>query len=198
MLTLPPWLDLVRRFLRGPCDYLRDALDAIAERLREAVARVVAETVARVVGGVVRALLEDDTPCVQAGERYGTDRPADLWDERPGASWPAAGPDLSLPYDEGAADDPRREAAPAAPPPARAAQALALGCRAVAWSLTCQAGRPRMAVALAVGCATAVAAFVGGPLVAAGAALAGTAAALAALAGLTRVVAAALAQTEES
>jgi hypothetical protein len=193
MLTLPPWLDLVRRFLRGPCDYLRDALDALAERLREAVARVVGETVARVVGGLVHALLEDASAGVAADDP--SDRLAGLWDERPGA-----GPDLALAYDDDGADD--RGQGPALSsnqlPPQRRAKALALGCQATAWWLGRPTGEPRIAAALGVGIVTAAAAYLGGPVVAAGAALAGTAAALAALAGLTRVAAAALARAEES
>jgi hypothetical protein len=194
MLSLPPWLDLVRRFLRGPCDYLRDALDALAERLREAIARVVGETVARLVGGVVHALLEDAGAAVAADDR--SDRLAGLWDERPGA-----GPDLALSSaDTGAADARGREpfASSRPLPPQRRARALALGCQVTAWWLGRPTGEPRIAAALGVGIVTAVAAYVGGPLVAAGAALAGTAAALAALAGLTRVVAAALARAEQS
>jgi hypothetical protein len=194
MLTLPPWLDLVRRFLRGPCEYLRDALDALAERLREAIARVVGQTVARLVGGVVHALLEDAGAHVAADDR--SDRLAGLWDERPGA-----GPDLALSYDDdGAADDFSREPvrSAGAPHPQRAARALAVGCHAVALWFSRSVGRPRIAVAIGVGLVTATAAYIGGPVVAAGAALAGTAAALAALAGLTRVVAAALARAEES
>jgi hypothetical protein len=184
---------MAARFFRGPLDHLCRALDALAERLREAVARVVGETVARVVGSVVNALLEDASAGVAADDR--SDRLAGPWDERPGA-----GPDLALSYDDDGADD--RGQGPALSstqlPPQRRAKALALGCQATAWWLGRQSGEPRIAAALGVGTVTAVAAYVGGPVVAAGAALAGTAATLAALAGLTRVVAAALARAEES
>jgi hypothetical protein len=189
---------MAARFFRGPLDHLCRALDALAERLREAVARVVGETVARLVGGVVRALLEDDRADTDAEGH--SDRPADLWHERPGAAWSGAGPDQALAYDDdGAADDPGREPALSSTqlPPQRRAKALALGCQATAWWLGRQTDRPSIAVALGVGIVTAVAAYLGGPVVAAGAALAGTAATLAALAGLTRVVAAALAPAEE-
>jgi hypothetical protein len=189
---------MAARFFRGPLDHLCRALDALAERLREAVARVVGETVARLVGGVVRALLEDDR--ADADAEGHSDRPADLWHERPGAAWSGAGPDQALAYDDGAADDPGREPARSSRPfpPQRRVKALALGCQATAWWLGRPTGEPRIAVALGVGIVTAAAAYVGGPMVAAGAALAGTAAALAALAGLTRVVAAALARAEQS
>jgi hypothetical protein len=193
MIPAQPWPAMAARFFRGPLDHLCRALDALAERLREAVARVVGETVARVVGGVVHALMEDASADVAADDR--PDRLAGLWDERPGA-----GSDLALSYEDTGAADARGQGPALSStrlPPQRRVKALALGCQATAWWLGRPTGEPRIAAALGVGIVTAVAAYVGGPVVAAGAALAGTAAALAALAGLTRVVAAALARAEE-
>ena len=168
------------RSLAAHLDRLGQLLDALGERLREGVARAVGETVALSVTGALRdALGQRDAPAYG-----GFNRQQEGWyDQRDdGDYWPHRDRYEDEPdYDD---DVPAPRASQGEGPElwARWRLVLALACQAAAWWLRRQVTRYPVGAALGVGLASALAAYLGGPLVAAGAGLGGSALGLAWLA----------------
>src|SRR4051812_47741959 len=168
----------------GPCaralarhvDRLRQSLESLGYRLREAIAQAVGQSVASAVHEAVAALLAERLPAAAAS------RPPPLWDGYPdpqGDYW-----------EEDACYRPRedsydlaREAEPSDPPAGRSRwpAALAAGLRAALQVLRDQSGSRPVLTAVGVGLAAAALAFLGGPVAAAGLGLIGSALGLLAL-----------------
>ena len=168
------------RSLAAHLDRLGQLLDALGERLREGVARAVGETVALSVTGALRdALGQRDAP---AYGDYG--RPQQGWyDQRDdGDYWPHRDPYAPDPDDYDDESAPRSSQGEGPELWARWRLVLGLACQAAAWWLRRQVTRYPVGAALGVGLMSALAAYLGGPLVAAGAGLGGSALGLAWLA----------------
>ena len=169
-----------RKSLASQIDRLGQLLDALGDRLREGVARAVGETVALSVTGALRdALGQRDAP---AYGDYG--RPQQGWyDQRDdGDYWPHRDPYAPDPDDYDDEPAPRTSQGEGPELWARWRLVLALACQAAAWWLRRQVTRYPFSAALGVGLTSALAAYLGGPLVAAGAGLGSSALGLAWLA----------------
>jgi hypothetical protein len=167
------------RSLAAHLDRLGQLLDALGERLREGVARAVSETVALSVTGALRdAFGQRDAP-----PYAGYDRRQPGWsDERDESDyWPQRDPYNPDPddYDESA---PRTSQGEGPELWARWRLVLGLACQAAAWWLRRQVTRYPVSAALGVGLTSALAAYLGGPLVVAATGLGGSALSLAWLA----------------
>lgn len=168
------------RSLAAHLDRLGQLLDALGERLREGVARAVSETVALSVTGAMRDAFGQRESLAYGG--YG--RPQQGWyDEREdGDYWPHRDPYEDEPDYDDDEPAPRSSQGEGRELWARWRLVLALACQAAAWWLRRQVTRYPIAAALGVGLMSALAAYLGGPLVAAGAGLGGSALSLAWLA----------------
>ena len=170
------------RSLKTHLDRLGQLFDALGDKLREGVARAVGETVALSVTGALR-----DTFGERDSSYGGYDRPQQGWyDERDEADyWPRPTPYERDPYDDDDDEpEPQRPTGDGTPSWRQWRLALALACQAVAWWLRGQVTNYPVSAALGVGLTSALAANLGGPLVAAGAGLGGSALSLAWLAEL--------------
>jgi hypothetical protein len=192
MPSLPPWGLLVGRSLAANLDHLRFTIDALAGRLRDAVAQAVGQSVAGTVREAVRILLGTGPP--EPESPYASTRssePSAWWRDDPDRRWPVtrANP-WSDPYDDEEEPDRFDASMPSDhPEPARWYRALAAGLEAAAWWLRRTVGKPSLLAALAIGLIFAGLAWLVGPH------LAGSALALAALAGLIRLASLALSHT---
>jgi hypothetical protein len=178
------------RALAGHLERLRLLLDGLAARLREGVAGAVGRTVAAAVYDAVHDLLQDGVQeLTSARNRAG-------WsDEEVDEHWQRR----RDPYDPYAADlDPFEDesVAPAPDEPVprwgRWGAALALACHALTLYLRRKGTRHPLAAAVGVGLASALAIYLGGPLLLAGVGLGGSALSLACLADSLRAGAASL------
>src|ERR1700676_2587775 len=192
------WAARTARLLAGHVGRLRDTLELLRERLREAVARAVGQTAAGAARDAVHSLLAHSPADPDWSDRPSYARPSSgTWADPDYRDYPPGREEGTDPYrpppDEDAEDPPAEES-----PPARANAgrrwdlALAVGCQAAAWQLRRAAGRFTALKAVGVGLASTPAASVAGPVLWAGAGLAGSALALAALSDAARSGAAAL------
>jgi hypothetical protein len=172
------------RSLKVHLDRLGQLLDALGDRLRDGVARAVGETVARSVTGALRdAFGERSAP---PSSEYGRTQQG-WYDERDDADyWPRPEPYERDPYADDDDDEPatHRSQGDSTQSWRHWRLALALACQAAVWWLRGQVTRYPIRAALGVGLTSAVAAYLGGPLVAAGAGLGGSALSLGWLAEL--------------
>ena len=197
------WPARAGRSLSGHLDRLRRRVDDLRERLREAVAHALGEVVAGAVQEAAHAVLADlparpDAP----GRRPWSRDPPPLWHEpldrhpqdEPDDPWYDAegGEDDRDEDDDGEPLESVRRPAAGVTRPARWCVALAAGCQAAAWWLRRPNGRHPVLTALGVALAGGAVAYLGGPLAAAGAVLAGSVLRLARLADQLQVGAAAL------
>src|SRR5262245_8551337 len=214
---MPSMRSLVRsgsQALARHLEQLREALDTLGERLRDALARAVSQSVAAAVREAVLAVLAEGPPRPLPDERP-RDPPSALWDAPAEPTWLEATADWA----EAAADDPparsrrpgRRRAPhdrddePAAPCPQELAPqrphglinilgpALLAGCETAARWLRRRPGRGAVLTALGAGLLVAVLTGVGGPVAATGLGVAGAALGLLGLADTARAGGAALA-----
>ncbi len=194
------WAARTARILAGHVGRLHDTLEILRERLREAVARAVGQAAAGAAQDAVQSLLAES-----AAQRIPPDDP--YYPRPSSAGWYDPDRRRSPSWDDDSDDPYRRRQddeyeerpsdggdSPAPSPSAgrRWGLALAVGCQATAWWLRREAGRFTTLKALGVGLASALAAYVAGPALWAGAGLAGSALALAALSDAARSGAAAL------
>jgi hypothetical protein len=186
MPSLPPWGVLVGRSLAAHLDHLRCTIDALAGRLRDAVAQAVGQSVAGTVHEVVRALLATGPPEPESPFAARTPESSGWWRDEQDRHWPVT---RANPWSYDEEDEPDRFDSPMPSDDAEPAgwyRALAAGLEAAAWWLRRQVGQPSLLAALAVGLIFAGLAWLLGPH------LAGSALALAALAGLIRLATLAL------
>jgi hypothetical protein len=175
----------------GHLERLRLLLDGLGARLRDGAAGAVGRTVAAAVYDAVHDLLKDG-----AEERAGARCRAGWSDDEADEHWRRR----RDPYDPDAADldafDQERlgQADPDGPAPrwGRWGAALALACQALTVYLRRKRTRYPLAAAVGVGLASALAVYLGGPLLLAGVGLGGAALSLASLADARRAGAAAL------
>src|SRR5262245_33774773 len=194
------------RSLATQLDHLRQTLDNLGLRLRDAVTHAVGETVGAAVRQTLHAALAADSA---PGEKY--DRPVEpryrdppAWPERQErSSWGPSSWDAYSGWHD--AEDVDNTACPegaSVPEPegprGAAAHVLIMGCQAAAWWLRRHSARRPLLAAVGVGAACAVAAYLGGPVVIAGVGLAGSALGLATLADAARASARALAGPDPS
>jgi hypothetical protein len=164
-----------RRSLARHLDRLRQALDALGQRLREALAHTVGQAVAGAVREAMQAVLAGGPrPARPVPGARTRDPPAPLWHEPQEPPWPAEADDW-MEGDEHAEPAPQALPTPPQPQSRNLGRALLAGCETAAWWLRRQAGRGTAWAALGLGLAAAVAVLAGGPLAAAGLGLAGTA-----------------------
>jgi hypothetical protein len=173
------------RALAGHLERLRLLLDGLAARLREGVAGAVGRTVAAAVYDAVHDLLHDGVQeLTSARYRAGwSDEEGDQpWQRRrdPYDSYPA---DLD-PFGEERLGQPDPDEP--APRWGRWGAALALACHALTLYLRRKGTRYPLAAAVGVGLASALAIYLGGPLLVAGVGLGGSALSLACLADSLR------------
>lgn len=187
-------LTVLGRSLAARLDRLRDTLDGLRQRLREAVVRSVGETVGAAVREALGAVLVHGAP---DEEKYVYDSPPHyhdppLWHDQREPHWQDGWEWIDTADDSNQS----RSMDPSAPEPegrrTAATSLLLLGCQAVAWWLRRHQTHFPALAALGVGTACGVAAYLGAPVVIAGVGLAGSALGLAALASATRSGAAAL------
>jgi hypothetical protein len=158
----------LRRALAERLERLSQTLHDLIERVHEAVAQAVGQAVAAAVRDTILAVLRAAT------NRPGLPSPPwttpkcyhSAWPEgrEPSSSVRTYG-DTSSGWwtdEEAADDDDRLEPGDVEPPPSRWRCALALGCRASAWLLRRWPGRRPLLAAVAVGIASAAAAYVMG------------------------------------
>ena len=180
------WAARTAHALAGHIGRLRATLDLLGERLRDAVARAVGQSVADAAHDAVHSLLAASPadPDPFAEPSYARASSSVWYDDgrRAARSWHD---DPDDPYRSPSADDLEEDPPEDAPgPPERSGRwglALAVGCQATAWWLRRQTGRLTALQAVSVGLASAVAAFFAGPMLMAGAGLAGSALTLAVL-----------------
>src|SRR5262249_28302361 len=148
-------------------------LETLSQRLREGVAVAAGRAAEDAVREAVQLLLRD-TPVLSP-----PDVPSRTFSPAPG--WRDPDDEDLRRWEEHLDDEPddRSNAAPE-PEPARLRHALAEGLQAASWWLR-QGGRFPLVKAVAAGVVIVLASYVGGPLLGAGAALAGSALSLAAL-----------------
>jgi hypothetical protein len=168
-------LNASRRSLARHLDRLRHTLDTLGQRLHDALAHAVGQAVAGAVQEAVHVVLANQPSPARPvpGDRT-RDPPALRWHEPQEPPWPAEA-DEWMEGEEYA--ERATQAAPGSEPPQSrgVGRALLVGCETAAWWLRRQAGRGTAWVALGLGLAAAVAVLAGGPVVAAGLGLAGTA-----------------------
>jgi hypothetical protein len=165
------WLRPLRQAVRQALVQLHHSLMRITVRVRETVVEAVAQAAAEVVRQASAPLL----PVAEEFAREPVRRPHDsslIWDDDRHRQ--------EYGYDSyedppGDCDDyePQDEPAPVANTPTRLQAALASGCRVTAWLLN-RGGSLTVARALGAGALTALAAFSGSPLVAAGVGIIGS------------------------
>ena len=192
------WAARAARSLSAHLDRLRDTLERLHGRLKEAVAEAVGGGAAGAVkDAVLAALLAHDV--APTYERPSC-RPYEQSRYRDGSYWPEREEDPYRPswerdrYDEDRyepeerIDDEERTTEPSPVSVGRRwGNAVVLGCQAAAWWLRRKSnGRYAAFTAIGVGAAAGVTAFYFGPLIAAAAALAGSTLGLAALTDATR------------
>ena len=203
MSRLKSWAARAARSLSAHLDRLRETLDRLHGRLREAVAEAVSGSTAGAVKDAVLAamLAPDVSPPYESPTFRTSSRPYDQPRYRDGPSW-SEDPYRSSwerdPYDEDpdryerdeGVDDPAPVVTPEPSPEStgrRWGQAIAVGCQAAAWWLRRKSADGYVAVAaLGVGVAAGITAYFVGPVVAAAAALAGSTLGLAVMADAAR------------
>jgi hypothetical protein len=179
------------RALAGHLERLRLLLEGLGARLRDGVAGAVGRTVAAAVYDAVHDLLRDGAEDL-AGARYRaswSDEEADEHWQRRLDPYDPYGADLD-PFDDERVGQP--DADEPAPRWGRWGASLALACHALTLYLRRKGPRYPLAAAVGVGLASALAIFLGGPLLVAGVGLGGSALSLACLADSLRAGAAAL------
>ena len=194
------WAAKAARILAGHVGRLRDTLDLLRERLREAVARAVGQAAAGAAQDAVESLLaESPSPSVPPADPYYARPSSGGWYDPDRHRPPSWDDDPDDPYrrqeDDGYEERPLDggdSPPPVQSPGRRWGLALAVGCQAAAWQLRRGVGRLAALKALGLGLASALAAYVAGPVLLASAGLAGSALALAALSDAARSWAAAL------
>jgi hypothetical protein len=202
MSRIKSWAAKAARSLSAHLDRLRDTLERLHGRLREAVAEAISGSTAGAVKDVVlAAMLAPEAEPTYASPNYGSSsRPYDqhryrdgpYWDEDPHRpSWDRDPyEDDPHPYDREETNDPTPERTPTQSPSTstgRIGQAIIMGCQAAAWWLRRKSvGRYAAITAIGVGAVTGVTAFYFGPFVAAAAALAGSTLGLTAMADAMR------------
>jgi hypothetical protein len=163
----------LRRLLADHLDQLRLRLKALTRRLCDDVALAVGEAAAGAVAQAVRAALGVLPVGRPTPDRYGwrSPLPAPRWGEPQDDGW-RGGEDTLFDYPEGE-PHPEPEAADDDPEPRRSGlvSALTMGCQAVAWWLRRQVSRAPVLVALGVGAASALAAYLRGAVASVGAPL---------------------------
>jgi hypothetical protein len=189
VMVLPvDWMEPVRRLLAGPLARLRVSLDGLAKWLRDNIASAAGEGVSAILRALLGQSQSQPRPYTDPyrQERY------DTWNRYGDREWPD-----EEPLDECAEAVPR--AAPAPPPVKKAwrLETLLVTVQAACWWLRRQPGKAPGLTALSIGLVTAVAACAGAPLIAALAALIGSALGLVALADAARTSATALAEAVE-
>jgi len=169
----PPWLRPVRQAVRSALLHLQRSLTRLAQRVRETVVEAVAQAAAEVVR-------QASTPLLPVAEQFldraSVHRPSGsslIWDDD--RQRPEYGYDSYEEPPEPDWEEYAPESVPETPPstPSRLQSALATGCRVAAWLLDRGGSRP-LTQALGAGVLTALAAFSGGPALAAGVGLLGT------------------------
>jgi hypothetical protein len=210
------WTAKAARSLSGHLERLRETLDRLHGRLREAVAEAVSGGAAEAVkDAVITALLASEASSAYEAPTYRTSSAAyDPPRYRYGSSWsPAEDPYRPSwqhdPYDDdpdryapGESDEPTAE--PLSPLASEAVgrrfgQAMAVGCQAAAWWLRRKSNARYSALAaVGVGAAAGATAYFAGPVLAAAAALAGSTLGLTALTRAARHGAAVLFGTASS
>ena len=191
------WAAKTARMLAGHVARLKDTLDLIRERLREAVARAVGQAAAGAAQEAVESLLTTSpTESIPPVDPYYARPSSGGWydhDRHPSQSWDD---DPDDPYRRRQDDDFEETSSAGGPSSSSAGRrwglALAVGCQAAAWQLRRSVGRLAALKALGLGVASTLAAYVAGPVLLASAGLAGSALALAALSDAARGWAAAL------
>ncbi len=188
------WAARTARILAGHVGRLHDTL----EILREAVARAVGQSAAGAAQDAVQSLLtESPTESIPPADPY-YPRPSSAGWYDPDRRSPSWDDDSDDPYrrrqDDAYEERPDGGDSPSPSPSGgrRWGLALAVGCQATAWWLRREADRFTTLKALGIGVASTLAAYVAGPVLWAGAGLAGSALALAALSDAARSGAAAL------
>ena len=185
-----PGYRLLLDALANRLERLRDTLDTMAGRLRDAVVLAVGEAVAGAVRDALRMAFHDPPrPSLPSRPAWSQERSLYGEEERPWRYDPADALTEGE-YEEEDFDrlpEPAPSTTPVEPPRSRWAQALAFAFEATAWWLRGQASRCSALSALTVGLVFAAGAFIAGP------ALAGSALSLMSLADSVRSGAAALA-----
>jgi hypothetical protein len=150
------------RSLLANLDRLCTTLDALSERLRDAVAQAIGQSIAGTVQEAVYAVLGESGHAaeVSGASPWSKAAPASTWGysedwSDPDSPWAERGPpERSL--------QPPAICPPSNPEPTRWHQALAVGCEAAAWWLRSQFGRLSAWAAVAVGLAAAATARLAG------------------------------------
>jgi hypothetical protein len=176
------------RALAGHLERLRLLLDGLGARLRDGVAAAVGRTVAAAVYDAVHDLLQDGAEDL-AGARYRAGWPDDEADEH----WQRRRDPCDAnfdPFDEQRLGQPDPDEP--APRWGRWGAALALACQALTLYLRRRRTHYPLAAAVGVGLVSALAVYLGGPLLLAGVGLGGSALSLAYLADALRAGAASL------
>jgi hypothetical protein len=182
------------RILARHLSRLGETLESFAARLRDAVSSAVGETVSGIVRETVRAVLDHQQNAPPASGRNVRSpqyrRPAWEMADDPREGW-YDDPDDYPPEDD-RYDDPPVARTGEALAPSRLPRAIAIGLHTTLRWLRRGVGRWPVITAIAVGLLTALAAYAGGPLAAAGAFMAGSAFDLLSLAELIHTGAEAL------
>jgi hypothetical protein len=192
------WAARTAHALAGHLNRLRDTLDLLSERLRDAIARAVGQHVAGAAQEAVESLLADTLPDSVPLAPSSYARSASHYWQDPGGratrSWQDEPDDPYRPMSEEDREEdwPEAHRPTSATPGRRWGLALAVGCQTAAWWLRRQTGRFAALAAVGVGLASTVVAFLTGPVLLAGADLAGSALTLAALSDAARFGAAVL------
>jgi hypothetical protein len=192
MSRIKSWTAKAARSLSGHLDRLRETLDRLHGRLREAVAEAVSGGAAEAVkDAVLTALLASEVSSAYEAPTYRTSSAAyDPPRYRYGSSWNRPTEDPYRPsWQPDAYDEPDRygpdqidepSSQPLSPPTQEAVgrrfgQAIAVGCQAAAWWLRRKSNARYSALAaISVGAAAGATAYFVGPVIAAAAALAGS------------------------
>ena len=159
------WAARTARALAGHIDRLRDTLELLGERLRDAVARAVGQGVAGAAQDAVRSLLDDPyLPSASVEDRPFARRPAAAWRDPRDDPW-ADDPDDYYEARSYAGRDEQDAASEPSPETVgrRWGLALAVGCQAAAWWLRRKTGRLVTLTAAGVGLASALVAYVAAP-----------------------------------
>jgi hypothetical protein len=204
MSRIKSWAARAARSLSAHLDRLRETLHRLHGRLREAVAEAVSGSAAGAVKDAVLAALlaQEASPAYESQGYHASSRTYDQPRYRDGPSWsedpyrpswehdPYENDPDRYEHGEQAVDDPASESAAGQPSESvgrRCSQAIAVGCQAAAWWLRRKSnGRYVGLLAIGVGAAAGVTAYFAGPVIAVGAALAGSTLGLAAMAEAAR------------
>jgi hypothetical protein len=204
MSRIKSWTAKAAHSLSAHLDRLRETLDRLHGRLREAVAEAVSGGAANAVkDAVLAAMLASEVSSAYEAQTYRTSSAAyDPPRYRYGSSWNNSTEDTYRPsWERDPYDDPDRyepdeineptsqSLSPSAPEAVgrRFGQAIAIGCQAAAWWLRRKSNARYSALAaVGVGAAAGATAYFVGPVIAAAAALAGSTLGLTALSQAAR------------